>query len=261
MADPAAPKPDDPCPLKTRYFELPNWLALWRQDAQLDVLPTGVNRRQWGRPVTDRCVLCGMKETTAHVLNICTFSMSKFHWRHNSVLRHLVDFIHAHSLPNVKVWSDLRASDCSARPMHGAVPMHLLPDNPADQRPDIMVAIPECRILLLIELTCPLEQNVTDAVERKLLRYKAIVERQQYDGWRVEYKTIEVTSRGYVPNGCISTALQTAANLELMEPTSQSQLRQLCKDCCKTVLACSKWIWESQRSGKKLRDNYPLHRA
>ena len=89
---------------------------------------------------------------------------------------------HYHTINDVEVWSDLQASDCFARPMHGAVPMHLLPDNPADQRPDILVAIPERWILLLIKLTCQLERNVTDAVEQKLLRYKAINSNDTMDG-------------------------------------------------------------------------------
>ena len=65
------------------------------------------------------------------------------------------------------------------------------------QRPDILLFSVSARIVILGELTCPLEHRVQISSALKKERYSELVSEMSACGWHVELFTFEVTSKGY----------------------------------------------------------------
>ena len=76
----------------------------------LDSLPTKNNLSRWGKRTNIKCDLCGYKETLHHVLNNCKtmLDQGRYTWRHNSVLRIILDTLSDVSDPSWKFFCDLR---------------------------------------------------------------------------------------------------------------------------------------------------------
>ena len=66
---------------------LPPYLLKFRLKALLDVLPTSANLFRWGKRSHARCSVCGRYESISHILSNCQPCLSKYAWRHNSVLQ------------------------------------------------------------------------------------------------------------------------------------------------------------------------------
>ena len=67
------------------------------------------------------------------------------------------------------------------------------------QRPDIVIWSRKLKIVILIELTCPAEENVVDAQNRKMVRYENLVaECQRTKIWTAHLFTVEIGARGFV---------------------------------------------------------------
>ncbi|XP_019626566.1 PREDICTED: uncharacterized protein LOC109471671 [Branchiostoma belcheri] len=66
---------------------------LWR--STYDLLPTPANLSKWYEERSDCCAACGQKGTLQHILSACPSALSsgKYTWRHNNVLRVIVDAI------------------------------------------------------------------------------------------------------------------------------------------------------------------------
>ena len=91
--------------------------------------------------------------------------------------------------------------------MGGAVPPHILL---SDQRPDLLIADPRRRKLVIIELTIPAEQNAVKAAMWKTVKYAELVEDARVNGWDAHLKTVEVCTRGMIAASSVSQALNFA---------------------------------------------------
>ena len=67
-----------------------------------------------------------------------------------------------------------------------------------DKRPDIVLYSDSLKTVLLIELTCPAEENIADAHLRKEIKYTPLKTQIVDNGWTCHLKTIEVGARGFV---------------------------------------------------------------
>ena len=67
-----------------------------------------------------------------------------------------------------------------------------------DKRPDIVIWSNTAKIVLWAELTCPSEDNISDAQQRKAERYSDLAQQSREAGWTVFDFTIEVAARGCV---------------------------------------------------------------
>ena len=65
-------------------------------------------------------------------------------------------------------------------------------------RPDIIIWSESKRIVIWAELTCPAEENMSQARARKVRRYKKLAEDVRAEGWTLHDFTIEVGARGCV---------------------------------------------------------------
>ena len=64
-------------------------------------------------------------------------------------------------------------------------------------RPEITVFSNNLRKVILIELTCPCEENMESWHSTKISKYLAVKTIKESDGWCVELSAVEVGARGY----------------------------------------------------------------
>ena len=67
-------------------------------------------------------------------------------------------------------------------------------------RPDLIINNEERRIIKLIELTVCWEDNIDNAQERKMKRYKDLVDQYLEEGIDAECIIIEIGARGFIGN-------------------------------------------------------------
>ena len=67
---------------------------------------------------------------------------------------------------------------------------------PSQLRPDIVIWSTALRFVILIELTCPSEENISQAKARKKLRYAELLKQIEHSRWSVKLFTIEAGVRG-----------------------------------------------------------------
>ena len=65
-------------------------------------------------------------------------------------------------------------------------------------RPDILIWSISSRVVLLVELTCPWEENLGKVSARKRKRYSDLADAIRLKGWKVHVLPIEVGCRGFV---------------------------------------------------------------
>ena len=162
-------------------------------NAGLNTLPTFDNLKRWGKRVNDRCPFCGNIQTLAHVLSNCNVALDqgRLTWRHNSVLRNVIDLIHPHLAPGMQLFSDL--PDFLA-PNGGSIPPHVLVTN---LRPDIFIFNVTTREAVIFELTCPWDNNIARSHTYKEDKYAPLVADLSRT-YKTSLFSIEVSVRGQV---------------------------------------------------------------
>ena len=190
-----------------------------------DVLPSPSNLRRWRICSEASCFLCHKEVcTTAHILDACkkALSQGRFTFRHDSVLKDLVEQIKSFlsDLPltaskKVNKIYFVKAGKCVAKSnkkptgtLHLTSDWVLLSDLCNNYvfpghiaisalRPDIVLFSNALKRAILIELTCPCEENIESWHSNKLLRYSGLVNMIKHNGWYVDLFAVEVGARGY----------------------------------------------------------------
>ena len=193
-------------------------------------LPTPSNLRLWGKSTSGRCALCGQSNATLlHILAGCVQALDRYTWRHNLVLylllQHLPGRLRFHNRTctvgaprspirfvkegQARKSGTKKLSDRSTILQHASDWMVLfdLPECPlvvppliidTPLRPDILIWSGSSRVVLLVELTCPWEENLGKASARKRQRYSDLADAIRLKGWKVHVLPIEVGCRGFV---------------------------------------------------------------
>ena len=99
--------------------------------------------------------------------------------------------------------------------------------------PDIVIYSNTLKRIIILELTCPSEENMSKWHSQKFQKYLALIEQIKYFGY--DFFAVEVGARGYC-----STALLTAVHKLGFSAKLQ---RSLIKESSKTSLTCSFCIW------------------
>ena len=190
-----------------------------------DVLPSPSNLKRWRICAEASCFLCGKEVcTTSHVLGACQISLSqgRFTFRHDSVLKCLVDALNTFikELPKLPVKrvnkvSFVKAGSCKTRTKSKPTGiLHLSNDwkmvaDLSDSymfpchiavsalRPDIVIYSNTSKRVIIVELTCPCEENMESWHSTKLLKYSGLASVISSNGWYCDLFTIEVGARGY----------------------------------------------------------------
>ena len=204
------------------------------------------------------CPLCGKSQCTlAHILSGCKKALSdkRLTWRHDSVLSALEPFLRkqisnatsfhrpAHFvaqsqqppkskrkrnlLSNSKDWK----MEIDFDSKHYSFPEHICA---TPLRPDVLLYSNESKRMILLELTCPMEENLSTAnleKEAKYLKLAPILERN----WSMTIIPFEVGARGFVA----SSTVKMLHNLGF----STTRTKKICKHLSRVVARCSYTIW------------------
>ena len=233
-----------------------------------NVLPSPSNLKRWNVTTESSCFLC-KKEicTTAHILGACLVSrdQGRFTFRHNTVLKELVTALKSFNseLPDTppkkinsvkfvgsgghvpkqkpsvsgilhltndwKFISDLE--DGYQFPGHIAI---------TSLRPDLVLYSNTLKRVILIELTCPCEENMEYWHGNKLDRYSCLCKNIRQNGWQTDLFAVEVGARGHSSRSLLS-CLRT---LGLTSKLAYSWSRKLAE----TSMHCSFLIWTARNS-------------
>lgn len=189
-----------------------------------DVLPSPSNLKRWNVCTESACALCSKQVcTTAHVLGACKVALSqgRFTFRHDAVLRGLLLSLERFSsevVPETKkhlkvsfVKAGSYSSAKRSKPtglFHHASDWVILADLNegfvfpghiaiTSLRPDIVIYSNCSKRIIIIELTCPCEENMGSWHSTKLSKYFPLVEVIRSNGWFPHLFAVEVGARGY----------------------------------------------------------------
>ena len=200
--------------------------------ATFNTLASPSNLVRWKIDLGASCALCGGKGTIPHILSGCKQALAggRYRYRHDNVLRvichHISGFIN--NLPSADSVSRPRAlvrtiqfvkeGSAPDRPVgttQGKLglllqgkgwkflsdlgkrlvfPAHIVVTS---LRPDIVIYSDEAKTVIMIELTCPSEENFENQHLAKLARYTDLEADCISAGWKVHLFAVEVGARGY----------------------------------------------------------------
>ena len=243
---------------------MPSRLTTFVLGATFDTLNSPSNLRRWHITTEANCDLCSVKVcTTAHVLSGCKVALSqgRYTFRHDSILRvigdSIADFLSnmstvksVYSLKTSFVKAGTRVKRAQKKPRIGI--FHECDDwelnidfessmvfppviAVTSSRPDIVCYSLKKRMVVLIELTSPCEENFDDRHFDKVSRYHALCETIKKNGWRCYFFAIEVGARGYCAQNVRSCFIRLGFN--------NRRIKTLISDLSSTAIQCSFLIW------------------
>ena len=174
-------------------WDIPQGVLKFAINAGVNTLPSSDNLKRWGKRVNDRCHFCGNVETLAHILSNCATALTqgRFTWRHNSVLRSIIEFVQPHLKEGLILYSDLAGFQA---PHGGTIPPHVLA---TALKPDIFVFSETSREVFIFELTCPWDSNIARSHSYKSEKYSPLVA-DLSQTHLVSFYSVEVSARGQV---------------------------------------------------------------
>ena len=202
-------------------------LVLFCLGATYKTLASPQNGAHWGFEDHTECALCGKEASVTHILAGCQKALQSgiYTFRHTAVLRviahEMLVMINQVKKEVRKVCKDSiitfvneveQRKTLSKKYKSGILhePKDWVMEVDADQqlrfpeaicistqRPDIAIYSLKLRKVILIELTCPAEENMGERHSEKIPRYDGFLKDCINVGWRVHLFAIEVGARGY----------------------------------------------------------------
>jgi len=255
-------------------------LITWVLNASINSVVTPDLRKLWGVYSSAKCRLCGHAQASLfHILVGCSVALKqlRYSWRHDSVLitlqqplerrleRHNASPCQDHLRPikfrsanEPRLKRSTRSSTRnSASSLLGTAsdwkiqidytknpipfPVHICV---TDKRPDIVFS-DSLQTVILIELTCPAEENIADAQLRKETKYTPLKDQIKDNEWKCHLMTIEVGARGFVSGSvrrCLRKLGFTNSNIrDLLHKVSLSAAR--CSFAIYRSYKASQWRW------------------
>ena len=235
--------------------------------ATYETLATPSNLKLWNIVEESSCYLCGdVSCNIRHILSSCRIAQAqgRYLWRHNSVLRVISDGIQSFLQTNKVVSSGVnqihfvresgKTKEKKGRKTQFGI-LHKFsdfvmdvdldrqlkyPSHIADSglRPDIVLYSNSGRIVVHVELTCPVEENLQFAHSRKEKSYAKWSDLGMLcskNGWQVVCFPVEVGARGYAGQS-LNTCLR---KLGLGRQRTKTVVRKAADE----ALRCSFWVW------------------
>ena len=174
-------------------WDIPQGVLKFAINAGVNTLPTYDNLKRWGKRVSDRCCFCGNIETLAHVLSNCSTALNqgRLTWRHNSVLSSIISVVQPLLKNGMTLFSDMPGHQA---PNGGTVPPHILV---TALKPDIFVFSETSLDVIVFELTCPWDSNISRSHQYKSEKYAPLVADLSRDRI-VHFFSVEVSARGQI---------------------------------------------------------------
>ena len=227
-----------------------------------DVLPSPSNLVRWKISSDNKC-RCGKLGTLKHILSHCGRSLDRYTWRHNEVLKIIfdvtskqIDLINSGKKPQKRGTRRFMSFVKEGQVDHYKKKVPMKNDEnwdgsweiaadlpgcvrffpvPTRKKPDLVVWCPERKIIYLVELTVPHEDNIDAARDRKDQRYENLVNECEEAGWSTAHFSVEVGCRGFV--GERLRKWFTKIGLSIRQCNAAIQEIQ------ETVEKASHWIW------------------
>ena len=252
-----------------------SWNSMLRSSPRLVSFGLGVtfntvasssNLKRWGYANDDSCPLCGNSPCGIdHVLSGCKISLQggRYRKRHDCVLRALAHGVQGEVNANkMKKKKDTSGSQWPVFVKEGQNPStqkqsrHGLLGEAKDwcvlvdldkqlkfpekiaitkMRPDMVLYSDTAKMVIMIELTCPVEGNIECRHQEKTGKYEELVQECRTNGWKVWFFAVEVGARGYVAGSfryCLSRLGLPGA-----------KVKKVCNHVSDTALRWSFWIW------------------
>ena len=178
---------------KSFMWDIPQGVLKFALNAGVNTLPSLDNLKRWGKRVSDRCPFCGNIQTLAHVLSNCSTALNqgRLTWRHNSVLTSMINVIRPHLKPGMILYSDMPGYQA---PHGGTIPPHILVTS---LKPDIFVFNTQSLEVIVLELTCPWDNNIARSHNFKQEKYAPLVA-DLAQSRIVSFFPVKVSARGQV---------------------------------------------------------------
>ena len=265
-----------------KMMKMPLGLISFCINATFNTLPSPSNLARWKVPNVEKsCFLCSKTICTpAHILSACPVSLDqpRFSWRHDSVLHGIVEAIKkvATNITDIGKTSNKKSGMNFVRPgtkvpkpkqyqhrgfLHKASDWKLNADfngaatipfflTQTTDRPDIVIYSKSKRKVIIIELTCPVEENFEIRHIEKSIKYNPLILEIQKNDWQVDSFAVEVGARGY----CSTSLKQCFRALGF----SSKQVRDSLPSIGRISLECSFHIWLSRNTSEwKLEGDVP----
>ena len=239
----------------------------------VDTLASSANLKGWGFSLSNDCYLCQKSGcTVAHVLSGCPVALvqGRYRYHHDSVLRvlchHIGGFLNnlpssVSALAREIQFVPEGSKVVNKRKIHNrgllfaAADWKLLADlgkrlvfldhiHVTSLRPDIVIFSNTEKIIIMVELTCPSEENFQARHEDKLDKYDDLKTSCIASGWKCYMFAVEVGARGYVAqslSSCMSAlGLDNRSVRKCVDKTGDEALRT------------SFWVWYSRDDTQRL---------
>ena len=78
---------------KSYIYNLSKGTMKWILNSTVNSLPTLSNLKTWGKAVSDKCKLCGWRQTLKHITSGCrkALNQGRFTFRHDNILAYIAD--------------------------------------------------------------------------------------------------------------------------------------------------------------------------
>ena len=121
-------------------------------NSSIHTLPTMNNLKLWNKTFSDKCSLCGNRDSTHHCLSNCTVSLNqaRYTWRHDNLIKYIVDSV---DISKFSVYSDIPGFQT---PNGGSVPADMAVTT---LKPDVVILDHKDKTIHLFELTVNWESN------------------------------------------------------------------------------------------------------
>ena len=158
-------------------------------NATIDTLPTAANLLRWKKSPSDLCKLCRGRQTTNHILNICSVGLNtgRWEWRHNCILNYIVSCVNT---DRFTVFSDLEGHQVAGG---GTIPPEICI---TAQKPDVVILDKDKGTINIFELTCPLETNIEKRHQDKMNKYSHFL--TDCSNYICNLTCFEISSKGFI---------------------------------------------------------------
>ena len=165
--------------------QIPTNILGFARKSLIFCLPNKSNLLRWKLIEDNLCTFCKKVETQLHVLSNCTSCLSRYTWRHDSILKTILRKISTCNINGIEIFADL--SDFSY-----TCPSELF----QGKRPDIVLIFNNRAII--IELTVCFETNTKKSRDYKQSRYEHLKQEFQRSTSTFELLYVEFTTLGFI---------------------------------------------------------------
>ena len=165
--------------------QLPNNIFCFIRKSLIFCLPNKSNLFRWKIKDNNLCDMCQKPETQLHVFSNCTSYLDRYTWRHDSVLKTIVNKVSRHQCENVEIYVDCEhmSYPCTSGLFRSS-------------RPDMVVKM-NGKIIAL-ELTVCFDTNTKKSRDYKVTRYRALKDQLLIDCENFEVVFVEFTTLGFI---------------------------------------------------------------